>query len=82
MTNGGGGVMSFDTFGPYQALIEYGWPNPRGLLFGFGCVVVGQIVVFLYYVFRRFGMNSKTIQMYKQKRKKKKNIRKKEISFY
>ena len=30
------------------------WPSPRGLLFGFACVGIGQLVVLAYYVFRRY----------------------------
>lgn len=35
------------------------WPSSAGLLFGLACVGVGQIVVFLYYLIRRYAMNSK-----------------------
>jgi hypothetical protein len=35
------------------------WPSSAGLLFGFACVGVGQVAVFLYYLLRRFAMNSK-----------------------
>jgi sterol desaturase/sphingolipid hydroxylase (fatty acid hydroxylase superfamily) len=39
------------------------FPSPRGLLFGFACVAVGQVAVFLYYCVRRFAMRSATIQL-------------------
>jgi sterol desaturase/sphingolipid hydroxylase (fatty acid hydroxylase superfamily) len=40
-----------------------GWPSPTGLLFGFACVGVGQVVVLLYYCLRRFVLKSPTIQL-------------------
>lgn len=42
---------------------ESEWPDSKGLLFGFSCVGVGQVAVLAYYVLRRFGMHSKTIQI-------------------
>lgn len=41
------------------------WVDPTGLLLGLGCVIVGQVIVFTYYFFRRTVLGSQNFLQYK-----------------
>jgi len=42
--------------------VSRGWPHPRGLLVGLMSVLLGQIVILIYYVLMRFVVRPRTMQ--------------------